>query len=122
MFVKSSALELHDSKGKRIGTIDKNTLQLSLDAGSKDSRDTLVSFTDRYPVLLIKEKGTNTVLFTLTIQGTSALNTTISDASHWKLLNITNGKCIADTKNNCEIYVSNNGIIEVSNEYINKLQ
>lgn len=62
------------------------------------------------------------VLFTLTLQGTSALNTTVSNTSNWKMLNITDGKCIADTKNNCEIYISNKGIIEVSNEYVNKLQ
>ena len=70
---------LYNSQNARIGTIDKKTLQLSLDEGSKDSIDTLVSFTNHHPVLLIKEKKTNAILFTLTLQGTTALNTTIAD-------------------------------------------
>lgn len=68
VFTKSTSVQLHDGKGKLIGKIDKKTLQLSLEESSKDSIDTLVSLSDNYPVLLIKEKGTNTVLFTLAIK------------------------------------------------------
>lgn len=64
-----------------MGTIDKNSGQISLDDTHKDTIDIQIVFTSNIPTVLIKEKATGKVLFSVILQGKTALNTTVTNSA-----------------------------------------
>jgi len=84
-------------------------------------------FTSNIPTLLIKEKSSGKVLFSVVLKGQTALNTTISNSAVWgqKKLNdgygqtFTNGVCVTDKQNQCQIYIGTQGAIRIPDTYKN---
>lgn len=68
MFIKNDLLALYNQAGKKIGTVDKNTGEISLDAAFKDTIDVQVVFSSNIPVINLKEKTTGKSLFTVTLK------------------------------------------------------
>lgn len=107
-------IDLYNSSGTRIGSVDKESGEISIDSNFKDSIDIQVTFTANTPRALIKEKKDGSVLFSVSYAGKTALNTIVADTNLWKTQKVadgydhafTNGTCIADMKNICQIYVS----------------
>ncbi|MBP6910632.1 hypothetical protein KBC03_03450 [Patescibacteria group bacterium] len=68
MFIKDNTLGLYNQENKRIGSINKDNGQLSLDAAFKDSIDVQVVFTSNTPTIILKEKGTGKSLFSIVLK------------------------------------------------------
>lgn len=107
-------MSLYNKDNKRIGAINKDNGQLSLDDAFKDSIDVQVVFTSNVPTIILKEKETGKALFSIVLKGKTALNTTITDTTKWQPRKLddgygqafTDGTCVADLTKTCKIYIS----------------
>ncbi len=84
MFVKNDLINLFNQSGKLIGTVSRKTGEISLDAAYKDTIDVQITFSTNTPTMLIKEKATSKVLFSVILRSQTALNTTVIDTSNWQ--------------------------------------